>query len=407
MADLSDARSAEVAAWSASLRHQLEQCILPYWAERMLDSRGGIYGGRDNDGTLRDELPRSAVLGTRVLWTFATAARLSPKPDWRLAADHAWAWVSNVLWDQQSGGVFWSVDAQGRPLAEHKQCYAQGFAIYACAAYHRLTGESAPLTLAKTCFDLLEAAHDKELGGYYEGCGREWQVLADARLSDKEPEAPKSMNTLLHLLEGYTELYAVWPAAKLGERLRELTRLFVERIWQPERASFGLFFGRDWQCLSDKISYGHDIETGWLLRRAAETLGDAALLARTRELGRQVADAILMRGVADDGSVLYEGDVRQVSNNQRHWWCQAEAMVGFQDAFEQCGDHRHARAARDCWSYIERHHADPAGGDWFKVLDADGRPLPGSVRAGPWECPYHHARACMEMIARLASAHRR
>jgi mannobiose 2-epimerase len=122
---------------------------------------------------------------------------------------------------------------------------------------------------------------------------------------------------------------------------------------------------------------------------------------RTSDLGLLVADAVLRRGVAEDGGVMYEGDVHGVSNAQRHWWCQAEAMVGFQDAFEQHGDKKYSHAAKACWSYIERHHVDPNGGDWLKVLDAEGRPLPGSVKAGPWECPYHHARACFEMIARL------
>ena len=388
-------------AWVRRLRDELEQRILPYWRNQMLDPRGGIYGGRDNDGTLRNDLPRSAVLGTRVLWTFATAARLMPHPAWRTATDHAWDWFLHTLWDKEHGGVFWSVDADGSPLAPHKQSYAQGFAIYACAAYYRLTGSNQALSLAQQCFALLDAAYDLHYGGYFEGCTRDWKVLEDARLSDKEPQAPKSMNTLLHLLEGFTELYAVCPEPKLEARLRELVKLFLMHIWQEDSDSFSLFFSRKWQKLSKNISWGHDIETGWLLRRAAKVLGDDGLHRRTSDLGLRVADAVLLRGVAADGSIMYEGDVRGVINSERHWWCQAEAMVSFQDVFEQHGDPRHRQAAEACWKYIERHHIDRNGRDWFKVLDAEGRPLPGRLRAGPWECPYHHARACFEMIGRL------
>lgn len=393
--------SARAAAWADSLRDQLELCILPYWSQQMLDPRGGIYGGRDNDGRLRDELPRSAVLGTRVLWTFATAARLMPHPTWHASAEHTWKWLVDSLWDEKYGGVFWSVDAKGAPLDTRKHSYAQGFAIYASAAYYRLTGSPVALVLAQECFAELDAAYDAQFGGYVEGCSRDWKVLEDARLSDKEPLAPKSMNTLLHLMEGYTELYLVWRNPELGARLRELVELFINRIWQSGSGSFGLFFSRDWKLMSDSISHGHDIETGWLLCRAAEVLHDPFLQMQTRDLSVLVADAVLRRGVAADGSILYEGDRQRVHNAERHWWCQAEAMVGFWDAYEQQGVESHGQAAWNSWRYIDRYFVNPAGDDWFKVLDANGIPKPGQVMAGPWECPYHHARACFEMITRL------
>lgn len=390
-------------AWGERLRVELATNILPYWATQMVDRRGGFYGGRDNNGMLRDELPRSAVLGARALWTFSTAARLSPHPEWQRCAGHAWAWLHKVLWDPVHAGVYWSVDKYGGPLAEHKHSYAQGFAIYALSARYRLSADPQALAMAKTLFMQLDAAtHDAVHGGNVEGCERDWQVRADARLSDKEPPSPKSMNTLLHVMEGYTELLRVWPDPTLALRLRELVELFLERIWLAEPAQFGLFFTTEWQCVGDTPSYGHDIEAGWLLNRAAEVLGDAALQQRTRALGVRVADSVLMRGVHADGSVLAEGAHGDPHHAERHWWCQAEGMVGFWDAFEAEHDPRHAQAAWRCWRYIEQHHIDRVGGDWFKVLDANGRPLARVPKAGPWECPYHHARACFEMIERLA-----
>lgn len=388
--------------WRGRLRNELEGNILPYWHERMVDPRGGFYGGRTNDGTLCNELPRSAVLGTRILWTFSTAARLLRDKRWRAVADHAWAWLNNALWDPVHGGVYWDVDATGAPLQQAKHSYAQGFALYALAAYYRLTYSSHVLQRAQDLFRKLDtAAHDPQHGGYFEGCTRDWRVMHDSRLSSKEPESAKSMNTMLHVLEGCTELLRVWRDATLEARVREMVAIFIDRIWQNRGRHFGLFFTADWKNMTGQVSYGHDIEAAWLLRRAAEVLGDTVLMRRTHSLGLHVADAVLARGVAAEGCLLAEGTTSKVVDTERHWWCQAEGVVGFWNAFEYHLDPRLAQAAWRCWRYAENHHVDREHGEWFKVLDEHHRPV-HRLKTGPWECPYHHARACFEMFERLA-----
>ena len=401
------------AAWAARLREEIEGNVLPWWQREIFGPAGQVLGGRANDGTLL-ELPRSAVLGTRLLWTFASAqVRLGPEPARAQAAQRAWDWVRGPLTDTQHGGVFWSVDAAGQPVADHKQTYAQAFAIYALVACHAWQcterGQSPQkmtpaLQHALQLFALLEQhAFDAEEGGFFEGCTRSWQVLPGARLSDLEPEAPKSMNTMLHVLEAYTELLRCRPHPRLAARLRELVQIFLTRLWLPRQRCFGLFFTRDWRNLTPQVSWGHDIEAGWLLTRACDVLDDPALRQRAQALAIEVADAVLERGVADDGRVLGAGLFDAGATDRRsHWWCQAEAMVGFWDAWQAGGDARHARAAWRAWQYIDRHHVDHRGGDWFKLLDEHGRPLDATPKAGPWECPYHHVRACLEMSERLA-----
>ena len=401
-------------AWAARVRADLTGNVLPWWRDGAFDRDGRARGGRANDGSALD-LPRSAVLGTRLLWTFASAQhRLGPAAGCAPAARLALDWVRGPLSDAAEGGVFWSVDAGGRPIADHKQTYAQAFAIYGLVAFHRwrCAEDGLPahavtpaLAHAMQLFELLDAhPRDREHGGYLEGCARDWTPLPGARLSDQEPASPKSTNTLLHVLEAFTALLPCTPDPRVAARLRELVEIFLDRLWQPAPQCFGLFFSRDWRCLTAQVSPGHDIEGAWLLVRAAEALGESALLRRARDRALEAADGVLAHGLNADGSVV--GELRfdgVVTDIRRQWWCQAEAMVGFHDAWRLGGREEHARAARDAWDYIERHHVDRAHGDWLKVLDAHGRPIAGVPKAGPWECPYHHVRAALEMIERLAA----
>ena len=398
--------------WAARLRHEVEDNVLPWWRRSMFDVDGTVLGGRANDGTALD-VPRSAVLGTRLLWTFSSAqTRLTPDARNAEAAHRAWDWLRLSLVDATHGGVFWSVGAQGQTVADHKQVYAQAFAIYALTAYHRMlcaerqvasSAGSPALDLAMDLMRLVEAhARDPLEGGYFEGCTRNWRVLPGARLSDLEPPAPKSTNTSLHVLEAYTELLRCRRSDVLASRLRELVEIFLTRLWLPQQRCFGLFFDREWRNLTPQVSWGHDIEAAWLLVRACDVLGDDALRSRVVEVALEVADAVLARGVQADGSLLGAGSFDgQVVDDRRHWWVQAEAMVGFWDAWQLGGRARHADAARRSWDFIERHHVDRQGGDWFKVLDAQCRVIQDIPKAGPWECPYHHVRACLEMNERL------
>ena len=382
----------------ARIERELRGNILPFWSAHVVDhSKGGFYGALSNSLYLRDDQPRSAVLCARVLWTYAEAYRLYRHAGYLATARHALGALGRYFWDARNGGVHWMLDPFNRPLSTRKHTYAQAFAIYGLAAFHRATGDAASLRMARTLFQLLERhAHEPRHGGYIEGCAGDWGALADMRLSDKEPNCRKSMNTLLHMLEAYTALLGVWEHPRLRRRLAELVRIFLDHVIDHETASFRLFFDDAWNTLPAPRSYGHDIEGSWLLVRAAEALGDAPLLARMQAVAVAMAQSVYAAGRAPDGSVRYED-----ADADRHWWVQAEALVGFYNAYQLSGWAHFRAAAEDVWAYIESNFVDARHGEWFKILDPLGRPRHTHPKTGPWECPYHHSRACYELLERM------
>lgn len=388
--------------WKTQLEHELWHNILPFWATQAPDpTHGGFHGAITQNLQVIEDAPRSSVVNSRILWTFAAAYRVSLQAEHLEVAHQAYAYFNKAFWDTRSGGVYWRVDPRGQPLETRKHSYAQGFALYGLAEYHRVTGNPEALERAKTLFGLLERyAHD-EGNGYLESRAEDWSVLPDMRLSPREPHATQSMNTLLHLLEPFTVLLEVWKDPLLERRLRELVDLFLGPIFDAQTHHFGLYFDENWNSLEPTLSYGHDIEAVWLLVRAAEVLEDEALLERCRAQGVLVATAVQRRGLDTDGSLFYEGLPDRVVQRDKHWWVQAEGMVGFFEAYQISGHDEFARASHACWDFIQRHLVDREHGDWFKITDRAGTPYP-HLKVGPWECPYHHARACLEMLSRLA-----
>jgi mannobiose 2-epimerase len=213
------------------------------------------------------------------------------------------------------------------------------------------------------------------------------------------------MNTLLHVMEAYTTLLEVTGDARVRTRLADLVAAILTHVVDPRTGSFRLFFDMQWRPLSDVVSFGHDIEGAWLLVAAARAVGDPALLARAERAAVVMATAVREHGRDEAGAVLYEyrparGGQPATWDRASHWWAQAEGAVGFLEAHRLTGDRSFLAAAGACWTFIEAHHVDRVHGDWFKVLPADRRPDPGAPKVGPWECPYHHVRACLELIGR-------
>ena len=308
----------------------------------------------------------------------------------------------SAFWDPEHGGLYWEVDRAGTPVSDRKHHYAQAFGIYGLSEYHLASNDPRSLELAQTLFELVERhAHDVENGGYSEGSTRAWAPLDDQRLSPKDPDAPKSMNTMLHLLEAYTNLLRVWDHARLKVQLEGLIEAFLSRILDPKTSHFGTFFDDAWRPMADAVSYGHDIEASWLLCRAAKIIGDTTLRRTVETVAVAVAEAVLNEGFDDDGGLFAESSPRGDRLRGKDWWTQAEGIVGLYNAFQLTGDGRFFDAARRCWENVQIRFIDRAGGDWFKRLTPDGTPDPSSPKAGPWECPYHHARACLEMMERL------
>jgi mannobiose 2-epimerase len=392
-----------LASYRRRIEDELRSNILPFWMERTLDrENGGYFGALTNDLVVDNDVPRSAVVAARILWTFSAAYHAFREPAALAAARHACAYLTGPLWDEQHGGVYWQVDRRGNPVDDRKHIYAQAFAIYGLSEYFRATGDPQVRSLAHNLFHQVEDhSFDPVNGGNIDCFNREWGELQDMRLSSHEPHCRKSMNTLLHLMEAYTNLLRAWPDPVVKEKQAGLIVNFLERVIDPHTGHFHLFFDDAWHSLASTVSFGHDIEGAWLLEEAAGVQGDHNLLARARKAALVLASAVLDGGRDEDGSVFYEGDFTKPESQDKHWWGQSEGMVGFYASYQLSKREEFARAALQCWDVIDAHFIDRDHGDWFKVLDRAGNPLPRQLKVGPWECPYHHARACLEMMHRL------
>lgn len=382
--------------------------ILHWWSSNMVDhENGGFYGRIDGYGRLHSEADKGVILNTRILWTFSAAARRTGDRHYRDLAERACDYVTRYFRDEEFGGVFWTVDFKGNPAESKKQVYAQAFAVYALAEYYLSSNNPAALESAQSIFEQIERhSRDRVKGGYFEAFSRDWSALGDLRLSDKDANEAKTMNTHLHLLEAYTTLYKAWPDAEVRDALAALTGLFLDTFIDPDTAHLHLFFDENWVSKSDKISFGHDIETAWLLMEAAETLGDPALTARARAAAVRIADRTIAEGYDPaNGGLWNEADAHGLSDRDKEWWPQIEAVVGFLRVWQNTGEPRFAAAALRSWSFIEKHLPDPENGEWFWGLKADGTPNRAQDKAGLWKCPYHNSRGCMEILSLLRSGH--
>lgn len=390
-----------------SLRSRIESeltgNLLPYWINHTVDyENDGFYGAIASDGTVRNDVERTAILCARILWTYSAAYRQLQKPEYIEMAGRAYRYLIDVFIDKEHGGVYWTVDAQGKVLNTRKQMYAQAFAIYGLAEYHAASGMAQSLEHARHLFALIEKhGAEPRFGGYIEARAGDWGELEDQRLSPKEPNCPKSMNTLLHIMEAYTRLYTLWPDAGLKRSLTDLLNLMLTKVYNAERRAFNLFFDLDWASQSHEVSYGHDIEGAWLMVAAAEALEDETLLEQSRKAAVAMSDAVYTHGRDVDGSIFYEAGPAGLLDGDKHWWAQAEALIGFYVGYELSGDERFFSAAGQVWEYIETKFVDRKYGEWYKILNQAGEPRLDQPKTGPWECPYHNGRACLEMLRRL------
>jgi cellobiose epimerase len=397
-------RHPELETFSKHVSQHLFGQILPFWSGPALDHlHGGWMAWLTNDLQPDRARPKGLIVNSRILWAFSAAYRTRPEPLYRQMADRAYDYVMNRFWDPRHGGAFWQLDDQGRVIDDSRKTYGQAFYIYALTEFHRAFHSPVALERAREVFRLLELhAHDEKFGGYVEVCNHDWSVAdASARLSEKDLNEKKSMNNHLHVLEAYTNLYRVWKEPRVAARLRELIELFLTRILDAQTNHFHHFFDEQWQVRSDTYTFGHDIECSWLLCEAAEELSDPALLERVQIVARQMAETAFREGFGADGGLYYEGKAGKIIDTGRECWPQAEALVGFLNAYQISRDEKFLGAALQVWNFINRHLADHVHGEWFWRILPDGRPDPSLPKVSEWKGPYHGTRACLETLRRL------
>jgi len=392
-----------IGALAAAMERDLRSNVLPFWIERAPDPvHGGFVGWIDEDGTVNPRAPKGGVLNSRILWTFAAMSRRYADPIHLDLARRALAFLYERFWDEEHGGVYWLVDPEGRPLVDRKQTYNLAFAVYGLAEFVRATGDAEARERAITLFRTIEErTGDPTGGGYWEARGRDWRPLEDVRLSDKDQNAPKSMNTHLHVMEAYANLLRVWPDPGLRSRLGDLVRLHLERIVDPESGHLKLFFDESWRPRRRDVSFGHDIEASWLLVEAAAQTGDERLLERAREGSALLFRTALAEGLdAARGGLFAERPAEGRLDDEKHWWIQAEAVVGFLNAWEQTSDVAFLDAAESVWRFVSSFLIDRDHGEWRWRVARDGSPIPGLPKVEPWKCPYHNGRAALEVLSR-------
>ncbi len=387
--------------FSKELIANLTENILPYWMEKMIDPRGGFYGRRDGLDNLDPDAVKGAILNARILWTFSAAYRVLGRPEYLETATRARDYIMEHFIDREHGGAFWSVNADGTPCDTKKQFYAIGFIIYGLSEYYRVTSDEESISLAMELFHVIERhSRDREKGGYIEATTREWEPIADMRLSDKDANSSKTMNTHLHIIEGYTALLRVTRDPEVEEATRYLLRLFLDKIENPRTHHLTLFFDDDWNKVDDTESYGHDIEASWLLLETAQVIGDPELVRETLGHTLHIARAGL-QGRCYDGSMVYERHASGHYDNDKHWWVQAEDVIGqlYLAAFHGCPGE--TDKAYESWRYIADNLVDPNGEWYWSRRGADSSINRDDDKAGFWKCPYHNSRMCLEGYERL------
>ncbi|MDR2564073.1 MAG: AGE family epimerase/isomerase [Prevotellaceae bacterium] len=381
----------------SEIYRELTRNILPFWSGSMMDMHeGGFYGRIDGNGMPHPKADKGIVLNARILWTFSAAYRVIKRMDYLDVAERAYNYIRERFIDDKYGGVYWMLNNKGEPINTKKQTYAQCFAIYGLYEFWCASGNSEAMSIAIDLFRLIEDnCRDRKNGGYFEAFSRDWGAIDDVRLSEKDANEQKSMNTHLHILEAYTGMCLSVSSHELMQAQSELIQIFTDKIVR-QNGHLGLFFDEEWNIKSDDISYGHDIEASWLLYEAAEALENQELISKIAKISQKIADAAA-EGIGDDGGMAYECK-NGIIDYDRHWWVQAEAVAGYIIAYRNTQDRRYSTLAKRAMQYIKHNVIDFENGEWFWSLNLDGSANRIDDKAGPWKCPYHNGRMCLVAI---------
>jgi mannobiose 2-epimerase len=376
--------------------------ILDWWTHHINNPANCFYYGEINSKNEPDaEAPIGLVLQSRLLWTFSAAFKHTQNHQYLKAANQAYDALTQKFYDNKNGGMYWSVHPNGQVASDKKQAYGIAFAIYGLSAYYEVTLDAGALKKATDLYTSLEKHFfDSEFGGYIECLGNNWSEIDDVRLSDKDQNAIKSMNTHLHIIEAYAALYKVLPNAGIKQSIQKLLHYFEKFIIDVGTSQQNLFFEKNWTPTSSVISFGHDIEASWLLQEAAAIIDDDIYLQKFTKLATNMV-GVVANNVSTEGAVYNEYH-RKINTLDfgKDWWPQAEAMVGFLNAYQNTGNIQFLQHSLKSWQVVNDYFKDPIYGEWHWGYDSSGN-LMVREKAGFWKCPYHNSRACIEVANRI------
>jgi len=386
------------------IESELKNNILQFWIDHSIDNDNGGFYGFISDNLIIDKIhEKSSVLNFRILWTYSAAYRVYKEAKYLHMAERAYDYVIKHLIDTTNSGVYWMLDYKGNVVDSKKQTYAIAFAIYGLSEYFRATGKQESLDSAIELFYSLENhSYDGASKGYVEARSVDWLPLADMSLSPKDMNVDKSMNTHLHVMEAYTNLLRVWDNDHLRKSLKELINVTIDHIIDPKTHQFKLFFDQTWNPMSNVVSFGHDIEGSWLLYEATEVLGDVKLIIKVENISINMAKKTYEEGIdRKHGGLFNEGEDGVIIESNKDWWPQAEAVVGFANAYQLTKENYFIDEAIKMWHFIDKHIVDKVYGEWVWGTTANGSRVTKNEKVGPWKCPYHNSRMCFEIIQRF------
>lgn len=385
-------------------KHNLLDEILPFWLKYSPDIvNGGFFGRISFDGTGISDAPKSLVLNSRILWTFSASYRMFGISLFLETAERAFDYILThfIKKDPVFEGGYWLLNSDGsvREAVGNMQTYGQSFLLYAFSEYAAVSNNPAAYQYAELMFNFID-----------ERC-RLGNVYTEKPNQNKKDKFMLSMNTHLHIIEAITNYFRQCKDKRAETTLVNLIELFLNTIYNKKTHHQNMFFSDDGIPLSDKISYGHDIEFSWLLTEAAEVLREngtnplqaALLYDRCVVCVSEVADSVYREGIDTKcGALFDEGTPNyEIIHQNKIWWIQAEAVVGFFNAWQLCGDNRYLDAARDVMDYIDRNISDREYGEWYSSgIDSSPKSKVG-YKADEWKCPYHNSRMALEIISRI------
>lgn len=381
------------------IRAHLVNDIIPFWKNLRDDEYGGYYGYMGYDLILDKKAVKGCILNSRILWFFSNAYTLLKDESLLDEANHAYEFLKKYCLDEKNGGIFWSMTYDGKVSEDIKHTYNQAFAIYALSSYYEASGCEEALMTAKELYKVIEEKCTDNIG-YLEAFDAEFKLIDNDKLSENGVMADKTMNTLLHVLEAYTELYRVSKDDKIKEKLEFILDTFAQKVYNPKLHRQEVFFDANYNSILDLHSYGHDIETAWLMDRTVEILGEEKyeklIYPITADLTAKIYE------VAFNGESLANECENGVVNQRRIWWVQAETVLGFINGYQKDNSKKeYLEAAHKEWEFIKDKVIDKRpGSEWLSEVSPEGEPYKEKPVLEPWKCPYHNGRMCFEVIKR-------
>ncbi|WP_298141152.1 AGE family epimerase/isomerase [Flavobacterium sp.] len=377
--------------------------ILDYWEKNSIDEKfGGFIGEIDFNDVKNEFADKGSVLNTRILWSFSAAYPVTKNPNHLAIAERAFRYIDKYFYDSEFVGIFWSLNHDGTPKDTKNQIYALAFTIYGLSEFYKISKNQEALQLAINLYNSIEKySYDEENEGYFEAFTRDWQPIEDLRLSDKDANEKKTMNTHLHIVEAYANLFQVWPDLELKDKIKKL--LYVISIYFIDKNTWHLklFFDENWVEKPDVISYGHDIEAAWLLQWCAEVIENKDLIEKYQKYAVEMA-RVTKEGIDIDGGLWYEFEPEENKLiSEKHWWPQAELWIGMINAWQLTKDEEYLKITEKNFEFVQKYILDKQKGEWIWGINQDYSKIEKD-KAGFWKCPYHNSRACLELIKRLS-----